>query len=128
MDMGYDEKEHGAPTMSGPQEEMQECPICGMQLPAAAIEAHVETCLRSASGTEPQRQMETSFPSPSKEKVASPASKNLQQWSELQMHQLDNLLSDLSALKASEMESLEKALAQNVAKIQAAREAHAKTG
>ena len=65
------------------------------------------------------------MPEPAKKKPASPASKNLQQWSELQMHQLDSLVSDLSTLKLVQLETLEQALEGHVSRIRAARQASA---
>ena len=107
-----------------------QCPICEKQFSVRDIEEHVNQCIGGGGGGA-QLEGDSGFPAvpePAKKKPASPASKNLQQWSELQMHQLDSLVSDLSTLKLVQLETLEKALEGHVSRIRAARQASAARG
>jgi hypothetical protein len=85
-------------------EEQVDCPICGTQMGVSAIEQHVNECLGGAASTPPDSNFPSGFPS-----VPTTAhgngSGNVQQWAELKMHQLDNLLQDLSGLNPKELQA-----------------------
>jgi hypothetical protein len=100
MDFGDDSPIEAKKHKTG--EEKVDCPICCNQFAVGEIEGHVNACMAGDSGAPTEGASE--FPAVSAKKAASPASKNLQQWSELQFHQLDGLVSDLSVLKSSELE------------------------
>lgn len=97
-------------------DETVECPICAIIFSVNAIEAHVNECL--AGGASVPSATATPGGMSSGEEARE---NNVQQWSEFNLHRLDNLLQDISSIKQTDLETLESALSGYIAQIKQAK-------